>query len=95
LSQGIRDRRAHFALPNFTPHDLRRTAASLMTANGVPRLHVEKFLNHTIDDVAEIYDRHDYSTEKRAALSRLADRLEQIFRIKSCRPHTPSTASGS
>jgi hypothetical protein len=36
-----------------------------MTANGVPRLHVEKVLNHTIDDVAEIYDRHDYSAEKR------------------------------
>jgi integrase len=81
LSQGIRDRRAHFALPNFTPHDLRRTAASLMTASGVPRLHVEKALNHTIDDVAEIYDRHDYSAEKRVALSRLAACLEKILRL--------------
>jgi integrase len=86
LSQGVRDRRAHFALPNFTPHDLRRTAASLMTASGVPRLHVEKVLDHTIDDVAEIYDRHDYSAEKRAALSRLANCLEKIFSLKSCRP---------
>jgi len=51
LSQGIRDRRKYFSLPDFTPHDLRRTAASLMTASGVPRLHVEKVLNHTIDDV--------------------------------------------
>jgi integrase len=54
LSQGIRDREAHFGIPHFTPHDLRRTAASLMTAAGVPRLHVEKVLNHTIDDVAEL-----------------------------------------
>jgi integrase len=61
LSQGIRDRRDHFSIPNFTPHDLRRTAASLITAAGIPRLHVEKVLNHTIDDVAEIYDRHDYA----------------------------------
>jgi integrase len=82
LSQAIRDRRAHFALPNFTPHDLRRTAASLMTASGVPRLHVEKVLNHTIDDVAEIYDRHDYSDEKRAALCRLANCLEKILSLK-------------
>jgi integrase len=86
LSQGIRDRRAQFALPNFTPHDLRRTAGSLMTASGVPRLRVEKVLNHTTDDVAEIYDRHDYSAEKRTALTRLVNCLENMFRLKSCRP---------
>jgi integrase len=80
LSQGIRDRRKHFGLPSFTPHDLRRTAASLMTANGVPRLHVEKVLNHTIDDVAEIYDRHDYTKEKRAAVERLAESIRAILR---------------
>jgi integrase len=79
LSQGIRDRRKHFGLPDFTPHDLRRTAASLMTANGVPRLHVEKLLNHTIDDVAEIYDRHDYSKEKRAAVEKLAESIQAIL----------------
>ena len=71
LSQGIRDRREHFGIAPFTPHDLRRTAASVMTASGVPRLHVEKVLNHTIDDVAEIYDRHDYAQEKQSALNRL------------------------
>src|SRR5262249_38264234 len=47
LSQAIWDRRAHFGLSVFTPHDLRRSAASLMTASGIPRLHVEKVLNHT------------------------------------------------
>jgi integrase len=80
LSQGIRDREAHFEIPHFTPHDLRRTAASLMTAAGVPRLHVEKVLNHTIDDVAEIYDRYDYAEEKRMALKRLDDSLRRIAR---------------
>jgi integrase len=83
LSQGIRDRREHFGLPSFTPHDLRRTAASLMTANGVPRLHVEKLLNHTIDDVAEIYDRHDYTKEKRAAVNRLAESIQMILKARS------------
>jgi hypothetical protein len=79
LSQGIRDCRKFFALHNFTPHDLRRTSASLMTANGVTRLHVEKVLNHTIDDVAEIYDRHDYLTEKRAALVKLDECVMRIL----------------
>ena len=44
LSQGVRDCRKHFGLSRFTTHDLRRTAASLMTANGIPRLRVEKLL---------------------------------------------------
>ena len=50
-----------------------------MTANRVPRLHVEKVLNHTIDDVAEIYDRHDYANEKRAALEQLDTYLKTIL----------------
>jgi integrase len=83
LSEGIRDCRKHFGLSRFTPHDLRRTAASLMTANGVPRLHVEKLLNHTIDDVAEIYDRHDYANEKRAATDRLAQCIQTRLRVRA------------
>jgi integrase len=85
LSQGIRDHDKHFGLEHFTPHDLRRTAASLMTAAGVPRLHVEKVLNHTIDDVAEIYDRYDYAQEKRAALDRLAESLGRILRRRDAK----------
>jgi hypothetical protein len=54
-----------------------------MTAAGVPRLHVEEVLNHTIDDVAEIYDRYDYAEEKRVALDRLAESLERILRRRA------------
>lgn len=82
LSQGVRDNAKCFGIEKFTPHDLRRTAASLMTAHRVPRLHVEKVLNHTIDDVAEIYDRHDYAEEKREALDALSAALVTIIRTK-------------
>jgi integrase len=82
LSQALRDQ-ASLGPPHFTPHDLRRTAASLMTASGVPRLHVEKVLNHTIDDVAEIYDRHDYAAEKRAALETCGNAIERIVRRRA------------
>jgi integrase len=92
LSQGIRDRRKHFGMPAFTPHDLRRTAASLMTASGIPRLHVEKVLNHTIDDVAEIYDRHDYSAEKQQALNRLGDRLRELLCVRRCVQRLPGSS---
>jgi integrase len=79
LSRAVRDNAEHWEIPHFTPHDLRRTAASMMTRIGVPRLHVEKILNHTLSDIAEVYDRHDYFDEKKAALTRWAEHLQTIL----------------
>jgi hypothetical protein len=53
-----------------------------MTAIGIPRLHVENVLNHTIDDVAEIYGRHDYTKQKRVALDRLAQNIRTLLNAK-------------
>lgn len=79
LSRAVRENEEHFCIAHFTPHDLRRTAVSMMTAIGVPRLHVEKVLNHSTGDVAEVYDRHDYFEERRAALNRWADHLTALL----------------
>ena len=62
----------------FRPHDLRRTAASLMTGMGVPRLTVGKILNHAEPGVTAVYDRHSYDKEKREALDHWARRLMVI-----------------
>jgi integrase len=64
---------------DFTAHDLRRTAASLMTGMGISRLVVGKILNHAEPGVTAVYDRHAYDSEKQAALKRWADRLEEII----------------
>ena len=53
---------------DFTPHDLRRTAASVMTGMGISRLVVGKILNHAEPGVTKVYDRHSYDAEKRQAL---------------------------
>jgi integrase len=53
---------------DFVGHDLRRTAASMMTGMGVPRLVVGKILNHVEPGVTKVYDRHSYDKEKREAL---------------------------
>jgi integrase len=82
LSQAVRENDEHWGIPHFTPHDLRRTAASMMTAIGIPRLHVEKVLNHTLADIAEVYDRHDYFDEKKTALTRWADHLQAVLANK-------------
>jgi integrase len=60
---------------NFVGHDLRRTAASMMTGMGIPRLTVSKILNHVESGVTAIYDRHSYDKEKREALEAWSKRL--------------------
>lgn len=59
---------ATFPVENFRGHDLRRTAASMMTSGGIPRLTVSKILNHAEPGVTRVYDRHSYDPEKAAAL---------------------------
>ena len=62
------------ALPNFKGHDLRRTATTLMTQNGVSRFDVARVLNHRDGTVTGIYDRYEYFAEKRRALE-ILDRV--------------------
>jgi integrase len=77
LSCAVRKNEKHFGIPHFTPHDLHRTAASFMTKIGVPRL-LEKVLNHSTGDIAEVYDRHDYLAEKRVAVEKWATQLRIV-----------------
>jgi len=67
LSHAIRRTRKHFGVLPFTPHDLRRTAASHIAALGTPRFVVERLLNHTDRSVTSVYDRYEYTREKRQA----------------------------
>lgn len=65
-------------IEDFTAHDLRRTAASHMTSMGIPRLVVSKILNHAESGITAVYDRHSYDEEKREALVKWSDRVEEI-----------------
>lgn len=66
----------------YTPHDLRRTAASHMTSQGISRLVVSKILNHVERSITAIYDRHSYDKEKRYALEAWGNKLEEIILVK-------------
>jgi integrase len=59
----------------FRGHDLRRTAATQMTSMEIPRLTVQKILNHVEPGVTKIYDRYSYDKEKREALETWSRRL--------------------
>jgi integrase len=67
---------------DFVLHDLRRTAASYMTGMGISRLVVGKILNHVEQGVTQVYDRHSYDMEKRAALKAWAAELRAIIDTK-------------
>jgi integrase len=55
-----------FAL-KFTPHDLRRTAATLAQSMRIPRDYVKALLNHKDGDVTAVYARWHMFDEKREA----------------------------
>jgi integrase len=56
------------AMRRFTPHDLRRTAATRMADLPVHAHIVEKILNHSMKGVMAVYNYAEYMTERRTAL---------------------------
>ncbi len=64
----------------WCPHDLRRTAASLMASIGVPVHIIEIILNHSPAGVTRRhYDHYAYDREVEAAMIRWAEHLERIL----------------
>jgi integrase len=65
----------------WTLHDLRRTAASGLAKIGIKLPVIEKVLNHTggsFAGIVGIYQRHDFAAEKREALQKWADYVDQL-----------------
>jgi len=83
IDHAVRVNHDVFGIEHFTPHDLRRTAASLMTGAGIPRLIVSKILNHAEPGVTAVYDRHSYDAEKRQAFETWGRKLESILTGKT------------
>jgi integrase len=75
----IREKAGRSPMENWTLHDLRRTARSLMSRAGVPSDHAERALGHVIAGVRATYDRHEYLDEKRAAFEALATLVSRIL----------------
>lgn len=79
VDHALRKNLSRLGLENIHPHDLRRTAASLITGLGINRLIVSKLLNHVERGVTAVYDRHGYDDEKRMALDAWSRKLEAII----------------
>jgi integrase len=63
---------------DWTLHDLRRTARSLLSRAGVAHDIAEICLGHVLTGVRATYDRHEYHEEKKQAFAALAAQIERI-----------------
>ena len=83
LDEAIAQARGNRApMPPWVLHDLRRTARSLMSRAGVTADVGERVIGHVIPGVRGVYDRHSFLEEKKDALARLAELLENILGSK-------------
>lgn len=82
LSHALRRNLSAIQITPFTPHDLRRTAATHIGMLGHNRLVISKILNHVEGGVTAIYDRHTYDAEKRTALEDWSSKLEKLTAIR-------------
>jgi integrase len=73
---GIRE---FLGMSHFTPHDLRRTAATIARRGGARREDVKALLDHLEGDVTAVYDKYDMLAEKRLVANILALELTKII----------------
>ncbi len=63
----------------FTPHDLRRTAATFMGSMGFMDEIIDAVLNHVKQGIIRTYNRHGYDQEKQQALEAWDRKLKSII----------------
>jgi integrase len=59
-----------FGIQPWTPHDLRRTGRTALSALGVDDKIAERVINHKPVRIKRVYDRYEYFNEKKDALTR-------------------------
>jgi integrase len=58
-----------------TPHDLRRTHGSAITALGFGRDAMNRIQNHKEGGIASVYDRHQYADENKRVMEAVATKF--------------------
>lgn len=64
---------------HFTPHDMRRSAATLLAKCKVRFEHRERVLNHTMGILDGVYNQHDFDDEKQLAMETLERKIASIL----------------
>lgn len=72
----------YLGLPRWTPHDLRRTAATKMSELGASDEIVDAILNHKKKGVIGTYNRNKYDKEKQKWLTKWSQHLQKLMKEK-------------
>jgi integrase len=65
---------------SFAPHDLRRTASTILHEQNFDPLVVEKALNHSVRGVAGVYNRAQYADQRKKMLQHWGDYIDGLAR---------------
>jgi integrase len=66
-------------IPEFTPHDLRRTCATKLGQMQVPSHIIARILNHKQTDITStVYNQYEYLQEKKEALDSLGSWIVKL-----------------
>lgn len=76
--KGNSTRQQYLGLPRWTPHDLRRTAATKLSELGCPDEVIDAILNHVKKGVIGVYNRNRYDAEKKKWLLTWGESLENL-----------------
>jgi len=68
-----------FGVEHFTPHDLRRTAATFMAQAGEMDEVIDAVLNHAKQGIIKVYNQYRYVKEKKHALETWERKLNRII----------------
>lgn len=74
----IHEEKNRIGIGHFTPHDLRRTAATFMAQAGEMDEVIDTILNHAKQRVIKVYNQYRYDKEKQAALETWEINLKSI-----------------
>jgi integrase len=72
--------RPRWPMPDWAPHDLRRTVRTVLAELGCPSEIAEAVLGHMPTGIVGVYNRHRYDRERREWLTRLAEHWEAAAR---------------
>lgn len=70
-------------ITDWTAHDLRRTARTIMSRLNIKHHIRERVLNHAQNGIQGVYDQHDYLQEKADALNKLGREIDRILGVET------------
>jgi integrase len=79
LDPTMRDICQQIGAPRATPHDLRRTHGTTVTALKFGRDAMNRIQNHREGGIADVYDRHEYADENKRIMEAVANHIMNVI----------------